>query len=177
MIDKNNLSKYKKLYMFHKSEKDPKIVCEVFPIVYINKRYVYFRVPGNDLLEHIELSRAYETISDWTAKENNQITRIFNLFESGYRVYTVTPPMKDSKYIEFKETSDIIGEFRSYQNLIKRINIGIIGTKAYIHDQYEDIENQKRRLNELELMLKDNTEKFKKFCEENHLSEETIENE
>ena len=177
MIDKNNLSKYKKIYMFHKSEKDPKIICEVFPIVYINKRYVYFRVPGNDLLEYVELSRVYETISDWTAKENNDITRIFNLFESGYRVYTVTPSMKDSKYIEFKETSDVIGEYRAYQKLIQKIEMRIKATDLYIMNSLDDIKEQKKRLAELESLLKTTNEEFYNFSKKNNLIKETIEDE
>lgn len=177
MIDKNNLSKYKKIYMFHKSEKDPKIICEVFPIVYINKRYVYFRVPGNDLLEYVELSRVYETISDWTAKENNDITRIFNLFESGYRVYTVTPSMKDSKYIEFKETSDVIGEYRAYQKLIQKIEMSIKATDLYIMNSLDDIKEQKKRLAELESLLKTTNEEFYNFSKKNNLIKETIEDE
>lgn len=177
MIDKNNLSKYKKIYMFHKSEKDPKIICEVFPIVYINKRYVYFRVPGNDLLEYVELSRVHETISDWTAKENNDITRIFNLFESGYRVYTVTPSMKDSKYIEFKETSDVIGEYRAYQKLIQKIEMSIKATDLYIMNSLDDIKTQKKRLAELESLLKTTNEEFYNFSKKNNLIKETIEDE
>lgn len=177
MIDKNNLSKYKKIYMFHKSEKDPKIICEVFPIVYINKRYVYFRVPGNDLLEYVDLSRVHETISDWTAKENNDITRIFNLFESGYRVYTVTPSMKDSKYIEFKETSDVIGEYRAYQKLIQKIEMSIKATDLYIMNSLDDIKTQKKRLAELESLLKTTNEEFYNFSKKNNLIKETIEDE
>lgn len=177
MIDKNNLSKYKKIYMFHKSEKDPKIICEVFPIVYINKRYVYFRVPGNDLLEYVELSRVYETISDWTAKENNDITRIFNLFESGYRVYTVTPSMKDSKYIEFKETSDVIGEYRAYQKLIQKIEMSIKATDLYIMNSLDDIKEQKKWLAGLESLLKTTNEEFYNFSKKNNLIKETIEDE
>lgn len=177
MIDKNNLSKHKKIYMFHKSEKDPKIICEVFPIVYINKRYVYFRVPGNDLLEYVELSRVYETISDWTAKENNDITRIFNLFESGYRVYTVTPSMKDSKYIEFKETSDVIGEYRAYQKLIQKIEMSIKATDLHIMNSLDDIKEQKKRLAGLESLLKTTNEEFYNFSKKNNLIKETIEDE
>lgn len=177
MIDTQNLSKYKKIYRFHKSEKDPKIICEVFPIVYINKRYVYFRVPGNDLLEYVELSRVYETISDWTAKENNDITRIFNLFESGYRVYTVTPSMKDSKYIEFKETSDVIGEYRAYQKLIQKIEMSIKATDLYIMNSLDDIKEQKKRLAELESLLKTTNEEFYNFSKKNNLIKETIEDE
>lgn len=70
MLDKENLSKQKYIYcVYSENILDDKVHIERFPIIYINNKYVYFKVPGNESLTLKSISSVKDSLESLTDYE------------------------------------------------------------------------------------------------------------
>lgn len=117
-VDKDELSKRKFIYEIYYSGN---LNIKRHPIIYINSRYVYFKVPGNDKLQMTSLNNIKDNVLDIDFK---------NIL-SGYM----------HKYVWSINTMDEeIDEPGLHVKTIKAINEML--AKKVIDDQIENYENQ-----------------------------------
>lgn len=128
---KKELCKMKHIYHIYMS-KDDSIHIEKFPIVYINKNYVYFKGASDIELSKIELKKCYYNLSDI-------ICYINGLIES----------KKINNYFEF---SRWFFNMNMTENQLYNENITCIKKLIYQYDSYQKIlsgfkqvENDKKR--------------------------------
>ena len=173
MIDFENLSKYKKLYVMHKTENDRKIVCEKFPIVYINRDLVYYKPYGSIYLENINTRVAHESFIElFTSKSKEDVIR---LLHNGARFFAFSPLGYDKYETELIDEANKLSQYQYLSQKVYHLRRSVVGLESIVQSTKNNLANAEKRLEEVRKDLLQELANYEKFCKENNFEMKELE--
>lgn len=175
MIDYENLSKYKKLYVMHKTEDDQKIVCEKFPIVYINRDLVYYKPYGTMYLESINTRVVHESLIElFTSRSKEDVIR---LLHTGYKFFSFSPIGHDMYEAELIDETNKISQYQYISQRVHSLRQSVIGLESRVQSAKNNLADAEKRLEEVRKNLLQELANYEKFCNENNFEMKELGNE
>ena len=158
MLDITTLSSHKyicELYM----DKKEKIHWRKFPVVYLNKQYVYYTVPGKNILEYKPTFYIVDNVSEVNSRFDNWYDRVSymrNTIKHGGRYYFWDSFVESDEGKEFKKLMKDYHENRYISEEKKNIGLKI-----------DELTNNKNKLlseaKDLDMEIKELQDKLNKM--------------
>ena len=154
MVDLSTPSSHKYIYEIYVNNKN-ELVCEKFPVAYINETYCYFIKPENVTLNCIDIVTIWNNIDNLIKKEN--IEKVSYSLLEAYNSYYLWSPLDADECVLFMNKLMILKKKRRLNVInwqIENKNYDIIKWKNNIQEDEKKIdelkEEQKELLKELE---------------------------
>lgn len=138
-IDKTNLSKYKHIYRIYSNGYE--LHMEKFPIIYINKQFVYYRRPEETFLRDISMSNINNNYSQNTtfdcfynkyfmSNDKNEINEIFEMLKvQSEHYFTKQKRLKNESYLDKAK--------REYEEALKKYELMLKIKEKYTGEKNE----------------------------------------
>ena len=160
---KTDLSKVKKIYRMYMGS-DKKINYEVYPVVYINKEYIYFKVPGNEMLDYRHISSVFTSFTSVIDNimegrklpKDYAIKELLKYLSEGTSYYAIDKDGVDSTGAQFIRTLEAESKCLYLKKKIEMCSSNIHWKETAIKNSYETIEKARADIS----VLKEQKEEY-----------------
>ena len=160
---KTDLSKAKKIYRMYMGS-DKKINYEVYPVVYINKEYIYFKVPGNEMLDYLHISSVFTSFTSVIDNimegrklpKDYAIKELLKYLSEGTSYYAIDKDGVDSTGAQFIRTLEAESKCLYLKKKIEMCSSNIHWKETAIKNSYETIEKARADIS----VLKEQKEEY-----------------